>query len=257
MSEPSTSNKTSNKPLSTPQYTWEYEYYEYAQVSFEGLKAHKSCLTGSAGPRYELHIEERQGDGLKRGMWDNRGCPKPLCYLERRMNCCPRRPKKTTHDSIVIGFWVGLAVFVIFMFFVLTLLTKTGAPHQENVDATEKRFQVDRFTANFRRSLDTNRVLSCQVEETRSLFHCYINEVDQQDRTKSSKDIGDSGLLIQQTVRNCGVEVEMDSHPKFNIPNYVSTEQNSSIGDEDLLIYDPTVILENLTVNSSQSNFPN
>uniref|UniRef100_A0A8C5QH80 Melanocortin 2 receptor accessory protein 2 n=1 Tax=Leptobrachium leishanense TaxID=445787 RepID=A0A8C5QH80_9ANUR len=201
MSEPSTSNKTSNKPLSTPQYTWEYEYYEYAQVSFEGLKAHKY--------------------------------------------------------SIVIGFWVGLAVFVIFMFFVLTLLTKTGAPHQENVDATEKRFQVDRFTANFRRSLDTNRVLSCQVEETRSLFHCYINEVDQQDRTKSSKDIGDSGLLIQQTVRNCGVEVEMDSHPKFNIPNYVSTEQNSSIGDEDLLIYDPTVILENLTVNSSQSNFPN
>lgn len=34
-------------------------------------------------------------------------------------------------DSIVIGFWVGLAVFVIFMFFVLTLLTKTGAPHPE------------------------------------------------------------------------------------------------------------------------------
>ncbi|GCB68006.1 hypothetical protein scyTo_0000803 [Scyliorhinus torazame] len=33
--------------------------------------------------------------------------------------------------SIVIGFWVGLAVFVIFMFFVLTLLTKTGAPHPE------------------------------------------------------------------------------------------------------------------------------
>lgn len=34
-------------------------------------------------------------------------------------------------DSIVIGFWVGLAVFVIFMFFVLTLLTKTGAPNPE------------------------------------------------------------------------------------------------------------------------------
>ncbi|XP_038654711.1 melanocortin-2 receptor accessory protein 2A isoform X3 [Scyliorhinus canicula] len=34
--------------------------------------------------------------------------------------------------SIVIGFWVGLAVFVIFMFFVLTLLTKTGAPHPES-----------------------------------------------------------------------------------------------------------------------------
>lgn len=40
-------------------------------------------------------------------------------------------PTSDISDSIVIGFWVGLAVFVIFMFFVLTLLTKTGAPHQE------------------------------------------------------------------------------------------------------------------------------
>lgn len=33
-------------------------------------------------------------------------------------------------DSIVIGFWVGLAVFVFFTFFVLALLTKTRAPPQ-------------------------------------------------------------------------------------------------------------------------------
>lgn len=33
-------------------------------------------------------------------------------------------------DSIVICFWVGLAVFVFFTFFVLMLLTKTRAPHQ-------------------------------------------------------------------------------------------------------------------------------
>ncbi|XP_008946173.1 PREDICTED: melanocortin-2 receptor accessory protein 2 [Merops nubicus] len=69
------SNRTSQQASSNSDYTWEYEYYEYGPVSFEGLKAHKY--------------------------------------------------------SIVIGFWVGLAVFVIFMFFVLTLLTKTGAPHQE------------------------------------------------------------------------------------------------------------------------------
>ncbi|XP_032661966.1 melanocortin-2 receptor accessory protein 2 isoform X3 [Chelonoidis abingdonii] len=69
------SNRTSQQALSNSDYTWEYEYYEYGPVSFEGLKAHKY--------------------------------------------------------SIVIGFWVGLAVFVIFMFFVLTLLTKTGAPHPE------------------------------------------------------------------------------------------------------------------------------
>ncbi|KAL2085006.1 hypothetical protein ACEWY4_020524 [Coilia grayii] len=38
---------------------------------------------------------------------------------------------KAHRYSIVIGFWVGLAVFVLFMFFVLTLLTKTGAPHPD------------------------------------------------------------------------------------------------------------------------------
>ncbi|XP_063299132.1 melanocortin-2 receptor accessory protein 2 [Pelobates fuscus] len=194
-------NRTSNKPSHSPHYTWEYEYYDYAPVSFEGLKAHKY--------------------------------------------------------SIVIGFWVGLAVFVIFMFFVLTLLTKTGAPHQENVDASEKRFQVDRFAAHFRRQLDTNRVFSCQVEETRSLFHCYINEVDQQDRTKSSKGVGDSDILIQQTVRNSRVEDEMHHHAKFNIPNCVSTDQNSSIGEEDLLIYDPTIILETKPSSSGQHHFLN
>ncbi|CAG03652.1 unnamed protein product, partial [Tetraodon nigroviridis] len=32
--------------------------------------------------------------------------------------------------SIVICFWVGLAVFVFFTFFVLMLLTKTRGPHQ-------------------------------------------------------------------------------------------------------------------------------
>ncbi|CAL8260440.1 unnamed protein product [Boreogadus saida] len=41
--------------------------------------------------------------------------------------------------SIVIVFWVGLAVFVIFMFFVLTLLAKTRAPHPESREAVVTR----------------------------------------------------------------------------------------------------------------------
>ncbi|XP_011363218.1 melanocortin-2 receptor accessory protein 2, partial [Pteropus vampyrus] len=53
--------------------------------------------------------------------------------------------------SIVIGFWVGLAVFVIFMFFVLTLLTKTGAPHQDNAESSEKRFRMNSFVSDFGR----------------------------------------------------------------------------------------------------------
>jgi len=36
------SNRTSQQQaLSNSDYTWEYEYYEYGPVSFEGLKAHK------------------------------------------------------------------------------------------------------------------------------------------------------------------------------------------------------------------------
>lgn len=35
------SNKTSQHGLSHSEYTWEYEYYEFEPVSFEGLKAHK------------------------------------------------------------------------------------------------------------------------------------------------------------------------------------------------------------------------
>lgn len=35
------SNRTSHHALSHSDYTWEYEYYEFEPVSFEGLKAHK------------------------------------------------------------------------------------------------------------------------------------------------------------------------------------------------------------------------
>lgn len=35
------SNRTSQQALSNSDYTWDYEYYEYGPVSFEGLKAHK------------------------------------------------------------------------------------------------------------------------------------------------------------------------------------------------------------------------
>ncbi|KAM8952617.1 melanocortin-2 receptor accessory protein 2 [Pelodytes ibericus] len=192
-------NRTSQKPL--PHYTWEYEYYEYAPVSFEGLKAHKY--------------------------------------------------------SIVIGFWVGLAVFVIFMFFVLTLLTKTGAPHQENIDTSEKRFQMNTFTTEFSRPLQMHRGFSCHEEESRSLFHCYINEVEQQERTKCTKEVEDRDLLIQQTLRNCKTEEELQSLAKFNIPNCVSSDHNSSAEDDDLLSYDPTIIFESKPACSSKHHFSN
>ncbi|XP_054848821.1 melanocortin-2 receptor accessory protein 2 [Eublepharis macularius] len=192
-------NKTSQHALSNSDYTWEYEYYEYGPVSFEGLKAHKY--------------------------------------------------------SIVIGFWVGLAVFVIFMFFVLTLLTKTGAPHQENADPSEKRFCMNSFVAEFGRPLDSDQIFSHQAaEESRLLFHCYINEVENLDRAKQccKAPVLGSNIQFQEVVQSSGrFEEELSCPTKFNIPNFVNTDQNSSLGEDDLLISEPPIILESKPVSQT------
>ncbi|KAL8186128.1 UNVERIFIED_CONTAM: Melanocortin-2 receptor accessory protein 2, partial [Gekko kuhli] len=191
-------NRTSQHALSNSDYTWEYEYYEYGPISFEGLKAHKY--------------------------------------------------------SIVIGFWVGLAVFVIFMFFVLTLLTKTGAPHQENADPSEKRLCMNSFVADFGRPLDSGRICSQQAaEESRLLFHCYINEVENLDSTKCHKaPVLDSSIHFQEVARSTGrVEEGLSCHTKFNIPNFVNSDQNSSLGEDDLLISEPPIILESKPVSQA------
>uniref|UniRef100_A0A670I4U7 Melanocortin 2 receptor accessory protein 2 n=1 Tax=Podarcis muralis TaxID=64176 RepID=A0A670I4U7_PODMU len=187
------SNRTSHHSLlSNSDYTWEYEYYEYGPVSFEGLKAHKY--------------------------------------------------------SIVIGFWVGLVVFVIFMFFVLTLLTKAGAPHQDTADSSEKRLCMNNFVADFGRPLDSDRIISQQAaEESRLLFHCYINEYENMDRAKQCQRVPvmDSNIHFQEVIQSSeGLEEELNSHAKFNIPNFVNTDQNSSLGEDDLLISEPPIILE-------------
>lgn len=107
------SNKTSQHALlSHSDYTWEYEYYEYGPVSFKDLKAHK-CKSQLDVFYVQILF-----------------CPFSIIVFKMHILKSGFFPLSIT-DSIVIGFWVGLAVFVIFMFFVLTLLTKTGVPHQE------------------------------------------------------------------------------------------------------------------------------
>ncbi|XP_012324241.1 melanocortin-2 receptor accessory protein 2 isoform X2 [Aotus nancymaae] len=149
--------------------------------------------------------------------------------------------------SIVIGFWVGLAVFVIFMFFVLTLLTKTGAPHQDNAESSEKRFRMNSFVSDFGRPLETDKVFSRQGnEESRSLFHCYINEVERLDKVKACHQTTalDSDVQLQEAIRSTGQpEEELNRLMKFDIPNFVNTDQNS-FGEDDLLISEPPIVLE-------------
>uniref|UniRef100_A0A8C0BC61 Melanocortin 2 receptor accessory protein 2 n=1 Tax=Buteo japonicus TaxID=224669 RepID=A0A8C0BC61_9AVES len=186
------SNRTSQQASSNSDYTWEYEYYEYGPVSFEGLKAHKY--------------------------------------------------------SIVIGFWVGLAVFVIFMFF-------SNSSTFINAEPSEKRFRMNSFVADFGRPLESERVFSRQIaEESQSLFHFCINEVEHLDKAKQSqKGPGlENNVHFQEVPRSSGMfEEDVNCLTKFNIPNFVNTEQNSSLGEDDFLISEPPIILESKSVMQS------
>ncbi|XP_051748164.1 melanocortin-2 receptor accessory protein 2B [Ctenopharyngodon idella] len=142
--------------------------------------------------------------------------------------------------SIVIGFWVGLAVFVIFMFFVLTLITKTGAPHPEISDPSEKHHGLGDCVLEVGGSQAFS--LPPLPDESRSLFHFYIHEEEQ---AKADRDavIGrgrccgraSAGLRLQGAT-------DEDEHflSNFNIPNFVNSEQSSSI--DDLLLCEPPII---------------
>uniref|UniRef100_UPI0037E96B7E melanocortin-2 receptor accessory protein 2A-like n=1 Tax=Semicossyphus pulcher TaxID=241346 RepID=UPI0037E96B7E len=187
---------------------------------------------------------------------------------------------KAHRYSIVIGFWVGLAVFVIFMFFVLTLLTKTGAPHQENPDSAEKRHRPGSCLVDIDGPQDENDKAFSRplLSESRSYFHFYINEEDQGQRKQKSEEqtVGKyTGDQAQQEssrrprgISSSGIDdVEEDAEEAgrhqplnglieesksdresaffshFNIPNFVNLEHSSTLGEDDLL-YEPSVTLE-------------
>ncbi|CAL8317960.1 unnamed protein product [Merluccius merluccius] len=164
---------------------------------------------------------------------------------------------KAHRYSIVIGFWVGLAVFVIFMFFVLTLLTKTGAPpHQESTEASGKRHRPGSCLADVPCPDDPEKAFSRPLlGEPRSFFHFYISEEEHPQRQSALRDQGDGAgdsprTGAQGRVRNRG---QLDSHgfgedtedvlmSHFNIPNFVNSESpSSSLGDNNLLICESTL----------------
>ncbi|XP_059501247.1 melanocortin-2 receptor accessory protein 2-like isoform X2 [Stegostoma tigrinum] len=151
--------------------------------------------------------------------------------------------------SIVIGFWVGLAVFVIFMFFILTLLTKTGAPHQENVDLSTKQHRTNSFAINYIMSRSDKAFSHRENEEPRSLFHCYVNEIVQLERQQfvnKAHGAGNSDLTTRgREGRSDSSDDPMNCLTKFNIPNFVSSDQSSSLTEDDLLMCEQPIIPEN------------
>ncbi|XP_028253595.1 melanocortin-2 receptor accessory protein 2A [Parambassis ranga] len=193
---------------------------------------------------------------------------------------------KAHRYSIVIGFWVGLAVFVIFMFFVLTLLTKTGAPHQENPDSAEKRHRPGSCLVDIDGHPDENDKAFFRplLAGSRSYFNFYINEEDQGQGKKKIEDksaVTHNRARVQQGTSNglrgnssSGLEeleediMEAVGHQPlsglieenkkdrecaflshFNIPNLVNLDHSSTLGEDDLL-YEPSVILEHQPQNA-------
>uniref|UniRef100_UPI0037E84F7F melanocortin-2 receptor accessory protein 2A-like n=1 Tax=Semicossyphus pulcher TaxID=241346 RepID=UPI0037E84F7F len=150
--------------------------------------------------------------------------------------------------SIVIVFWVGLAVFVIFMFFLLTLLTKTGAPQTDSsVQTCEKQPHLIGY-------MDTNLnnvTLHSHpggLNSPCSLLHCYVSKDvqvgsgaqwttagggvdgdgasggDDRRRSCSVEEVG-GALLLQElavTANRTDIDTVLLSH--FNIPNTVNSD---------------------------------
>ncbi|XP_062848158.1 melanocortin-2 receptor accessory protein 2A [Trichomycterus rosablanca] len=197
----------STASIQNTDYEWRYEYYDDEEpVSFEGLKAHKY--------------------------------------------------------SIVIGFWVGLAVFVIFMFFVLTLLTKTGAPHPESSEPCEDCVHLTSCVEELGRPREPENRAGLSrplLQESHFLFNCYINEEEQtgeqalhrarrvhtlSSSSESSGPVKSRGRAGQSTQVEMREDDEAAFLAHFNIPNFVNTELSSTMGDDDLLLCEPPIIMD-------------
>ncbi|XP_011384949.2 melanocortin-2 receptor accessory protein 2-like [Pteropus vampyrus] len=114
---------------------------------------------------------------------------------------------------------------------------------------------MNSFVSDFGRPLEPDKVFFRQGnEESRSLFHCYINEVEHLDKAKICQQTTalDNDVQLQEVIRSSErPEEELNRLMKFDIPNFVNTDQNSSFGDDDLLISEPPIVLENKPVSQS------
>ena len=110
---------------------------------------------------------------------------------------------------------------------------------------------MNSFVSDFGKPLDPDQVFSPQGnEESRSFFHCYISEVDPLEKAKACLQTTalDSDVHPQEAVRCSGQpEEQLNRLMKFDIPNFVNTDQNS-FGEDDLLISETPVVLENKPV---------
>lgn len=109
---------------------------------------------------------------------------------------------------------------------------------------------MNSFVSDFGRPLEPGK----GTAGARSLFHCYINEVERLEEARAGQQPSalDSNVQLQEVTRGSRrPEEELNRLMKFDIPNFVNTDQNSSFGDDDLLISEPPVVLENKPVSQT------
>lgn len=110
---------------------------------------------------------------------------------------------------------------------------------------------MNSFVSDFGKQRETDKVFFRHgTDESRFLFHCYINEVEHMDRAKTGQQTTalDTDVQLQETIRSSRrPEEELNRFMKFDIPNFVNTDQNS-FGEDDLLISEPPIVLEDKPV---------
>ncbi|KAM7149579.1 LOW QUALITY PROTEIN: melanocortin-2 receptor accessory protein 2-like [Molossus nigricans] len=112
---------------------------------------------------------------------------------------------------------------------------------------------MNSFMSDFGKPLEPDKVFSQQGnEESRSLFHCYINEVGHLEKASCHQTAALDNVQLQEVIRSSGQpEEELNRLMKFHIPNFVNTDQNTSFRDDDLLISGPPVVLDNKPVSQT------
>ncbi|KAI3361533.1 hypothetical protein L3Q82_013682 [Scortum barcoo] len=162
------------------------------------------------------------------------------------------------HYSIAICFWVGLAVFVIFMFFLLTLLSKTGAPHPDSGQSCEKPHLIGYVDTNLSRGAPPHHPGG--LDSPCSLFQSSVSKAGQVESRalctansgvdggawggchrgpSSSLEIGDGSLLQEQAATTHRMEKEAILMANLNTPNCVNSEQSSPVEGGVLLLEEP------------------
>ncbi|CAL8287412.1 unnamed protein product [Merluccius merluccius] len=137
--------------------------------------------------------------------------------------------------SVVIVFWVGLAVFVIFLFFVLTLLAKTGvAPPPE--DAFGKRRahlaagrmeQLHLHTLQHNVAFTSDPLLcAATASSSRSLLHRQVHE-EEMGKPAANRDLGVGPMAARDgppgpaAAPETRVLLARETAEDFGIPNVV------------------------------------